>query len=122
MKTIIKVVAASAAFYLLCMVIAFGIGAAVDASQAADAKAPLISKDVRDAVTEASARVQALTYARQVLQKELDAETADLTRAAQQAAAQCAATPGYELGASLVCVPKTEKGKDAPGTKPGGGM
>lgn len=104
------------------VVVVGGLLTIVLGAQAPDPKAPAISKDVREAVTEAGDRVKALIYARAVLQKELDAATADLNRAAQQAAAQCAAAPGYELGPALTCVPKTEKGKDAPGTKPGGGM
>lgn len=103
------------------VVVVGGLLTIVLGAQAPDPKAPAISKDVREAVTDAGDRVKALIYARAVLQKELDAATADLNRAAQQAAVQCAATPGYELGPALACVAK-EKGKDAPGGKPGGGM
>lgn len=67
---------------------------------------PALSKDVRDAITAASSRLQALSYAEGVLQKEADSAAADLQRALKSAAAQCAADASYELGPALACQKK----------------
>lgn len=100
--------------------------AAQDRTAAAPPRADAVATDatpqVPDAVKSAIATLQmragGLADARAVLQKELDAVLAELTRNAQAAQQACAAT-GYELTDRLVCVKKSDaKTNDASKSPP----
>ena len=77
------------------------------------ATVPVVSDDVKRAVSELQVRASGLAFAIATLQKELDATTMPLQRTIQQAQAVCAATPGYQLAAALTCVHEPKKEPDA---------
>jgi hypothetical protein len=76
----------------------------VAVARPAETLAPVVSDDVKRAVSELQVRASGLAYAIATLQKELDATTMPLQRTIQQAQATCAATPGYQLAPTLTCV------------------